>query len=164
MVEFLTAEKLGIQKEEREALIWVLGLLESKKLAADVDGDLPEEGLNVFRMGLTIDAHSCGTAACIAGWASICMQGIQAGENGIYILSEEQDRTADRYCKSAKGPLKDLFYCYDPESVDFNALCDIDDISPSGAARALRNYLTTGKPSWGDAIEANDLWRKPEAD
>lgn len=142
MSEYMSAENLRIAEHTRDALIWVLGMLEA--------GELEQwKGMtagNKFDMGTAARRTGCGTAGCIAGWASIHMQGIKPNAAGIYIMTEEQADIASDFCADAHGDLARLFYAMDLTGRNSFSL---DEVRPDQAAKALRNYLTTGRPSWG---------------
>lgn len=126
---FKTPADLGISNAEFEALAKVLGMLER--------GDIPEREFNMARIrGKT----SCGTVACICGWASIVSDGRafpmreMPGERWYPISS----------FSALPKSLRDLF------GVDNMKVCF--EGTRQSAAIALRSYLTTGEPRWAEAL------------
>jgi hypothetical protein len=124
---FLDPDMLGISPTAQAALIKVLGMLERGELHHCRRGDdIRPNGFNLanHRVELT-----CGTVACIAGWADIA-----ARPHRLNLLRQA--------AKSAA--LADLFA---PENLSWHT------VRPEQAACALRNYLTLGEARWADAME-----------
>ena len=123
---FLDPDLLGISPTAQAALIKVLGMLERGELHHCRRGDdIRPNGFNLanHRVELT-----CGTVACIAGWADIA-----ARPRRLNLLRQA--------AKSAA--LADLFA---PENLSWHA------VTPEQAACALRNYLTLGEARWTEVL------------
>lgn len=128
---FKSADELEITEAQVDALRKTLVLLETGKLVhASLDVDFDRSGFGVFsgefNMGSFGFAHKCGTVACIAGTAEII--------SGVKFV-----------CQDRPVALSDLFFAYVLSS-------DMEDITPSQAAIALRSYLTTGDARWDLAV------------
>lgn len=128
---FMKPKALGISEAEVAALIAVLGMLERGELNYQpyVHPGVP----NGFNMSGYWHEHHCGTTGCIAGWASFLSKG----------------------CAFADFVGGETSLLHRPQS-----LCDLflnvkDEITPSQAATALRNYLTMGEPRWSEALAAD---------
>lgn len=143
---FRTAAELGINPVEYAAMLRVLDGLEKDEFVHD-DCNNPVT-LNGFNMGVPSRVSSCGTACCIGGWVSVFMQGGKKNRAGKYIFSEEKTDNyveskalsfSERFNTPQRKAVEDLFY---PPNMVW------EDIEPAQAARALRNYLTTGQPNW----------------
>jgi len=126
---FKSAEELGIKEVEVRSLAKVLVMLEC--------GEIPQEH---FHMGTTGDwkgdwwtnpALECKTPACICGWARH--------------ISGVTPRLFNNIDKTPIG-LRNLFQM----SGDMSDGYPRDVTSVEEAAIALRSYLTTGRPVWGD--------------
>jgi hypothetical protein len=123
---FKTATELGIPDVERNALVEVLFLLEGDCLK-DKTMDAPRRlDMRLFK----IEA-SCGTAACLCGWANIVSDGQAFPE----VASGED-------FKNRATPL--------PASLErlfgFNrTYSELWNITPGMAATALRRWLETGE-------------------
>jgi hypothetical protein len=120
---FMTAEALGITKAEQRALVRVLGMFER--------GEISREQYSIG----SLSAPSCGTPACIRGWARHVAP-------GTFQVTEEHP-----------AELRRLFFllsCEDNRRV--SSLPRFDPRNPQQAAVALRNYLTTGEPRWAEAL------------
>ena len=127
---FKSPEKLGLTQAERDALIKTLLMMEAGKMEPistmeQVNSRLPE-GSYGFSMAVWNTAYPCGTICCIGGNAELL------GDLPLKSLSE----TCSRLSRSGQDDLRRLFYGFG------------GDISPRGAAKALRGYLTTGKTVW----------------
>lgn len=124
---YKTPADLQITDAEFEALVKVLGMLERGELVHATPKPCAGVGplTGHFNMAFHNTITECGTVCCIAGTASLLI-GIPLNHN----------RTKE---------LREL--CY-PDSVR-----DWLGITPAQAAIALRNYLTTGQPSWAEALE-----------
>lgn len=125
---FKTADELDISQPQLEALQKTLVLLETGKLTyvQPSDTSLSYLGPNpVFTGHFNMEFWAntiaeCGTVACIGGTAEMIGQ-----------------VSFDGY-----GPALDrLFYPHG---------CNYSNITIDQAARALRNYLTTGEASWAE--------------
>lgn len=138
---FMTAADLGISDDELSALIKVLGMLERGELKyADASIYVGVDGLpripDGFNMNIWASKEECGTVCCIGGTVD-CLMGRRV-DIGIGF-------TAEDLLQAGKPGLDDLFY---PDILDRNA------ITPSQAASALRNFLTTGEARWSEAMAA----------
>jgi hypothetical protein len=123
---FLDPHVLGISPQAQTALIKVLGMLERGELHHCRRGDdISGNGFNLANHCVEL---SCGTVACIAGWADIV-----ARPHRLDLLRQAAKRAA----------LAELFA---PEGLSWHA------ITPEQAALALRNYLTLGEPRWEEAL------------
>lgn len=130
---FLTAEELEITEAQKDALCKTLVLLETGKLQHfdmnTISDDYFENEAAFsghFNMATFGSNHECGTAACIAGTAELI--------SGVQFVRE---------CRSDE--LEELFYV---TSIDI----EMNAITPSQAATALRSYLTTGDARWDLAV------------
>ena len=144
----MTAEQLDLSPELHNALIRVLNGLESGKLRHG--GRYPHsEARMVFNMGIVAEpiGESCGTVACIGGWAYALMHGTK--KDGIWQF--DHDAAGDfLYELPSETQLNELFY---PGRL--SGYCDgydYDAITSKQAAEALRNYLTTGFPKWTEIL------------
>jgi hypothetical protein len=135
---FMSAADLGISDQQRDALQKTLVLLETGKLEHIPTAlSLPDEEQEVvppefggtFNMRWWSFAHNCGTAGCIGGTAEM-ISGVGFGMWG------------------AHPGLSKLFW---PVSI-FEKEEDLDSITTSQAAHALRSYLTTGDAKWAEAV------------
>lgn len=130
--EFLPATALGINDRERGALIKALdalggGTVEARPLHAKYVG-LTAKGYvpKFFDMSLVTCETDCGTACCILGltrWV--------AKDEGILDGAGHADHSANSLLFPCTG-----ITCRDPKK----------------GARALRNYLETGKPRWAEVM------------
>lgn len=134
---FLAAEALGLVEPEHAALVTVLGMLERGELrhvapAWPDDIDEPEGFAGLFNMQFWFSNSECGTVACIGGTAELI-----SGRNF-------------RYAAALNKNLMELFYpgYHEPEA----RIADYDKITPTQAARAIRNFLTFGEPRWAEVL------------
>lgn len=133
MQNLKTPADLRLPQWEFDALVKVLGMLvrgelQHKRSIYAEDGD----SKMVFNMLTTGTKTSCGTAACLGGWARIL-----AGKRTPH------SSTLERQADLIPG-LHDLYFpsgtnCY-------------SEITTDQAAVALRNYLTTGEARWSEAL------------
>lgn len=126
MLNFKSAEELGLSKINHEALIAVLLKMERGELVEGFDN-----GREVFNMACVLSKRECGTVGCIAGWA--------------YVLSGERAFKAFVVGESPINggnftELGNLFY--GPRGVS------LDDLTLDQARHALSTYLTTGHAEW----------------
>lgn len=135
---FKTAADLGLLVEEFDALAKVLGMLEREELEKR-----PSKGFHhtregegtknfapkFFNMRFFAGAGSCGTVACICGWAE------HVGRLKFFQLMQK------------RMDLPKLNELFDPTGSYAS-----DQIEPRHAAIALRNYLTHGEPRWDEAM------------
>jgi hypothetical protein len=158
-MEYMTATQLGIKPKLRNALIWVLKNLESGRFTYNKEyfdnRDIPMG----FNMGTVIapnvsehlvldqTEYYCSTTACICGWAAIKMEGIKPEKMG-YVMNKRVLDLADSMIEEANDSLDQLFLGYwvgrDGNEVELK----LESLTDKQSARALRNYLTVGKPKW----------------
>jgi hypothetical protein len=129
---FLPAENLGISEQEHGALVQVLGALERGELVHAEEGTR-QKIQNGFNMSVIDVGGSCGTTACICGWAQIFSPGV---------FDDFQTAAAKIPWSHRPAALINLLLFDQPPS-------NIAEISVQQAAQALSNYLTTGAPKWG---------------
>jgi hypothetical protein len=145
---FKTARELRLSRREHNALVWTLGMLERGELK-ESPPDLRRQSGNFFYMPDVITRLSCGTAACMKGWAAIHMLGINPDPDGTYRLDAFQLVEAHTFLDKNNDALNDLFY-FGGASEQHRMM----DVKPHHAACALRNYLTHGKANWNEAMKA----------
>lgn len=131
---FKSAADLGITESQLSALQKTLVMLETGKLRHFDILSIPDrrfehsyEFSGDFNMGAFHAKHECGTACCIAGTAELI--------SGAKFIGE-----------SRSNELDELFYM---NSLDHR---DMEAVTPSQAATALRSYLTTGDARWDLAV------------
>lgn len=128
---FKTPADLKITNAEFDALRKVLGMLERDEVPHAPPPlafkNVPASEPVYFNMDSWSAPSSCGTVCCIGGLAEM------VGNLGLGSLTRDK-----------RPALAPLFY---PK-------CSDHLITPSQAAIALRNYLTTGEPRWAEAIAA----------
>ena len=141
---FKTAEQLGLKKKHYCALVKTLVELESGRIkhlpnpSTRTGYDHDSETVGRFNMSFWCSSNStCGTICCIGGTAEI------VGGLPMLALSD----LADSRAKLGNSGLHNLFYPYEA------GLDMWDDITPKQACRALRNYLTCGRPKWKKAMK-----------
>src|ERR1700679_4104916 len=134
---FKSAADLNISDVEIQSLVAVLGMLEREEL---VHGETPlctkPRKPNEFNMAATLE-NSCGTIACIAGWAH-----------------EVSGREA--FPEIVKGEIGDWKLRANPALLGIFGIGRrhgvLYSITPAQAAAALRSYLTTGDACWDWAV------------
>ena len=118
---FLSASDLGISEVEREALITTLFAFER--------GEISNFTMRHFR-------ETCGTPACICGWANYF--------SGGRAFAEVSSMSGVLATKRLHGRLpRQLQYLFDIQGFPEQAAA-----TPTQAAAALANYLTRGEPHW----------------
>lgn len=134
---FLPAKQLNLSVDEKKAFVNVLRKMENGTII-DTDEVPPPLGEGCrFDMSLVME-HECGSVGCIAGWAAIEMN-LSASQ----VFFETLARRSDELLKLT--------------------MARADDSEASGnkwmygaktkhGARALRNFLTTGKANWRKAM------------
>jgi len=140
---FMRADQLQIHKDERDATIRVLGLLERKELV-----HVPSEwhyrnitakkGFNMKRLGLRKPLDRC-EVGCIGYWVGREM-GLTGASAALFVQS-----TSPSY-SPMPHPFYDLFYGVTSNSVTVAA-----------AADATRNFLTLGQSCWPDVLDSHDI-------
>jgi hypothetical protein len=139
---FKTAAELGITERVYTGALKVLGMLERGEVEhADHSslrclthaGSSPQRPFR-FNMGEWIADTDCGTVCCIGGAIDMVTGGIMRGTD--------------------EEAMWDLLYVTDNCGVwgEMKAGGHINQITVPQAAQALRNFLTTGKPSWRDIL------------
>jgi hypothetical protein len=120
---FLSATDLGISEVEREALIATLLAFER--------GEIDNFTMRHFR-------ETCGTPACICGWANHFSGGRAFAEvstmSGVLATKQLHRRLPKR-----------LQYLFDIQGFPEQAAA-----TQTQAAAALANYLTCGEPRWDE--------------
>lgn len=125
-MKMLTSKALKIKPSDRAGLIAALKLMESGKIIHTSNAGRPIDRVpsepKQFNMGLWHSENECGTVCCIGGLAETL------GAKGLRDFVTEE--------------LDDLFFPPNNRT----------SITVSQGVAALRNYLTTGKPSWGRVL------------
>ena len=135
---FLSSDALSLTPKEYSALVEVLHELEDGEIVYDPTCKTERKGFNYASIAVH---HDKGTCACIAGWAKII------GGNHTFAAAIE---------KEAFGPVRSMIIGISPR---VDALIDLffgplyrkwelASVTPQEAAKAIRNYLTTGNPNW----------------
>jgi hypothetical protein len=120
---FLSARDLGISEIERGALITTLFAFER--------GEIDNFTMRHFR-------ESCGTPACICGWANYFSDG--------RAFAEVSTMPGTLAAKKLHGRLpRQLQYLFDIQGLPLQS-----GATQSQAAAALANYLTLGEPRWDE--------------
>jgi hypothetical protein len=124
---FLSATDLGISEIERDALIATLLAFERE--------EIEHFSMRHFKA-------SCGTPACICGWANHLSDGsafpevsTMSGERAVKVLYRRLPR--------------ELQHLFDIQGLPRHA-----GATQTQAAAALANYLTQGEPRWDDVTRA----------
>ena len=126
-----TAKQLKISNGVYEALIKVFGMLDA--------GEIPEKG---FNMALWLETNGRGktTCGCIGGWAESCGEIIALGDSPFGLIN---------LCFPSR------------EKVRGGGSWNYSTITREQGARALENYLNTGKAKW-TSILAPKTWKNDE--
>lgn len=139
MHSFKPAADLGISERNKEGLMKVLVLLETKKLH-HIDkrtANWSERGKRKFtghfNMAVVVAEYDCGTAACICGTAQLL------GYTSMAAAANDSPALMGLFCGHGR-----------PLGMRLN------DLTPAQAARALRSYLTTGDAKWAEAVSVTD--------
>ena len=135
MSDFLTHEELDISCEEKCALVRVMEGLESGLYVhSKDDSEGTPEGKRAFNLGVSCDdSYVCGTVGCIGGWVGFELKKSTRDSHG-YVFANEH---------SSLGPL------YFPTVLE---TWEYEKITPAQAACAIRNFLSTGDPGWGEIL------------
>jgi hypothetical protein len=148
MTELRTATQLGISEEERCALVKTLLKLEAGEIEHNQerryqvkDGFCMEQWITTRAHASSRQGKSCGTTACLAGWAHILSDGKAFPE-----VSSQAPYT--NMCYRLPPAIKRLFGIGNERAAEGAR-------TPKQAAAALRHYLTTGKENWAQAIKDN---------
>lgn len=129
---FLSAEDLNISSSQLKALIKTLKLFETGKLKHvqlddGIPGEMGNEFTGHFSMSLWNTKRDCGTICCIGGTAELI--------GGVIFNTDKQSKR-----------LTQLFF---PRF----RVGQWNTITPTHAAQALRNYLTTGYARWREVLD-----------
>jgi hypothetical protein len=134
----------------RQALEWVRNGLRSG-LFAKIGADNYPEGKNGFNMGRAHTSYSCGSVACIGGWAWVAQNLDKVERDGdFFIVPEEHADAADNFVYRTKDYNKELGALFFPpgfSGAQYRA------ITMEQAAQAIDNYLETGDPKWDEVVE-----------
>lgn len=156
---FMTAEDLGREQMEYDALVSVLGKLERGEIGhKNFDMSCPMRDLRVSKTYFNNDGlisstitEDCGTAGCIGGYVAVEM-GIEPksyvyGNDNFYSYDDNDLSFREKGNQTAIGRL------YFPRN-RYNRMVDcIRSITPEEGAHALRNYLTTGEACWEEVLD-----------
>lgn len=160
MPKYLSALKLGISPEERDALIWVLQKLTEQcavHVLSEHTGDpdaVPADRLG-FNMNDSSREYDCGTVCCLGGWASLKMQGAvdkaKRDKHGHLAFRSIEVDKADDYVFQFQPRYKDsqrydegLSGLYFPPQDRVR----YESVTPDIARDVLEGYLLTGKADW----------------
>lgn len=155
---FMTAEALRREQMEYDALVSVLGKLERGEIGhKNFDMACPMRNLwasyrRVDLLTVSTISEECGTAGCIGGYVAVEM-GIEPksyvyGNDNFYSYDDNDLSFREKGNQTALGRL------YFPRDKHTNRMVDcIHSITPEEGAHALRNYLTTGEPSWEEVLD-----------
>lgn len=143
---FKSATELGLNNLHRDALISALRLLEGDELVFvsretlqnTHPDDLPPNGFNMGVWMRRGEPDACGfhsSCGCIGGWGEMIA-------HCSFFIDDQQ----------GGGPhwreLDNLFYANELD----DATVMLSQITCEQAARALRNYLETGRARWKEAL------------
>lgn len=132
---FMTPHALGLNDVEFESLVKVLGMLERHEIEED------KFNMHVFRF-------TCGTPACICGWAEYVSKG------KAFPIEEIAGRAIPTGISSMSLKLRRLFGTADSDAPNAARNADRDT-----AAIALRSFLSTGHAEWpADEEEDEDCY------
>lgn len=134
---FLSAQVLRIQPWERESLINLLPCLEGPT-PERIRGVRTAQPASWFDMREGCVTSECGTVACIGGWVAI-LGGYTIPERINHYVSHASVISALYY------PLRNL-----PSGSLLRKRAWA--ATPAQAARAVRNFLTTGRPAWESVV------------
>jgi hypothetical protein len=134
---FKSATDLKLTKQEYNALVTTLGMMERgeiKHVITNEDeekGDYGTEFSALFNLASWASRFECGTVACIGGTAELI------GKLKPYAISD----------KCGWYDMSDLDeLCYPKGDIEY------EKVTVEQAAKALRSYLTTGKANWAEAL------------
>ncbi len=137
---FLPAKKLNFSAQEKKAAVKVLKMLEEGKLKGRdwmKEAQMPGETGCVFNMGQVLHRdQTCGTVGCIAGWMAAHMG--RSDLQADHLFQQMYHRSAE---------LHNLFMAQG------YSRSYMESAQPKNGARALRNYLETGKVDWDKAMD-----------
>lgn len=96
------------------------------------------ERAEIWPEHLNMERIDCGTAACMMGWAR------RIGGSELFATEDMEE-----------GPLSELFMFAGMDEISDPAWVKRrQNVTPSQAAVALRNFLTHGEPRWDEAVAA----------
>lgn len=146
-MKYLTAEKLGITSEEREALLkvkrFIKGLKQSKNLLSRIKHRLNEVEIParaLFNMNRAVARYDCGTAGCIGGFVFMAMEKVPLKKRNLQLSHECGLRATAYVNRVVTRSLNTLFYPLH--------LSDYDLITPKQAANQIETFLRTGTTTW----------------
>jgi hypothetical protein len=138
---FLSAKTLNLSPAERKGFIKVLKDFEAGRVLNE-DDEPPALGTgNRFDMSHVRVVNECGATCCIAGWVAYAMASRGKSPTRATLLYRSltnRTHTLDALCHAS------------PDLYDGHDWMKIARVKHG--ARALRNFLTTGKPNWRKAM------------
>lgn len=146
---FRSAKDLGISDVQRNALIQVLALMEGGKMKHVPDpkvmGYDPRKVTGHFNMNVWQVTATCGSVCCIGGTAELLIgKPIFHGGDGSWEEGQMEPEVYDMASTAKAKELDKLFF--PPQCIQY------EEITDQQAAKALRNYLTSGTPRWAQAM------------
>lgn len=127
---FMSAKDLGLDEAQKEALVTVLGMMErgeiKHKESIKINYLSGQVFSGQFNMRHWNITDECGTVCCIGGTAEL------VGDVKLLETVASNDRLYN--------------LCF--------GVPDMEAVTVEQAARALRNYLTTGRPKWKKILKA----------
>lgn len=175
-------EELGLSKNLYDALVWVRDEFRSGRIEhfddrneIHHDGDAGREiGGNMMNMSLACTPTSCGTAACIGGWAAIRLLEIKPNTDGKYVVPRDNvpgirwfvttgNEQFLQPTTNVNALLCQHYAPHDPIPAHplleqlFHPEIDVswDDITPQQAADAIDMLLNRGVVDWERVILEN---------
>ena len=156
--------------EERAGLLKVAEVLEAKSPwtpLPDYEGDRYTSKAVPLLFNLVVRAgqYECGTVACIGGWLSLHLQGVDISQRLVSLTPKQVD-TSDKYVNAfgqaenreghepgarAGEALSILFYPPEQDRKG-NTILDMETVTPAQAAKAIRNFLESGDPKWAEVV------------
>lgn len=138
---FMTPASLQITDAQFEALFKVLRMLERNEVphSSDVGESVyhyrytDKTRPTLFNMYSFRARTECGTACCIGGWAEYLGN---LPRSSLILQRMCVPNLDELFDPMAHGPIP----------------VGMGEITPAQAAIALRNYLTTGRPNWAEAL------------
>lgn len=161
---FLSAAALGITEADRKGLIMTLEGLESGQIVSNVNFNMSMwYGSRKRSYQAGMDLHSCGTTACLAGWANYLTNGEAFPE--VTKMTPGNHDVPDMYvCNTAlhnRLPLatQSLFglregpylTSRDQTNANYGVVGNSKEAAP-----VLREYLTTGRVTWFDEVSKRE--------
>jgi len=161
---------LDTKKGLRKALLAVAEMFEANELVHSSSQVVGLDDINIkpkpdqrnFNLEVTADSDcECGTVACIGGWLWLLnKEKPSATKDGSIIYNYKATNRAIDFVSSRRGKLHELFY---PPFELFSADAEEDSeeeafwrdyvdsygkITPSQAAKAIRNFVENGDADW----------------